>query len=127
MGDIGRAPSGQALAVPATPASAVDGPSGFDPSRYTDSTLVPNSIAALLGEIVRIADDYDLRDAIDDCGPTSIADSFIWRDCIEAAAAIATEARRAETVEQGSVHEGAGREAALPNPSQDTPSPPEDM
>lgn len=29
----GRDPSGQALAVPATPASAVDGPSGFDPSR----------------------------------------------------------------------------------------------
>jgi hypothetical protein len=29
----GRAPSGQALAVPATPANAVDGPSGFDPSR----------------------------------------------------------------------------------------------
>jgi hypothetical protein len=33
MGEFGRAPSGQALAVPATPASAVDGPSGFDPSR----------------------------------------------------------------------------------------------
>lgn len=29
----GRAPTGQALAVPATPANAVDGPSGFDPSR----------------------------------------------------------------------------------------------
>jgi hypothetical protein len=29
-------PSDQALAVPATPANAVDGPSGFDPSRIGD-------------------------------------------------------------------------------------------
>jgi hypothetical protein len=34
--DVGKGwarPSDQALAVPATPANAVDGPSGFDPSR----------------------------------------------------------------------------------------------
>ena len=32
-GKVGARPSEQALAVPATPAVAVDGPSGFDPSR----------------------------------------------------------------------------------------------
>lgn len=38
MADV-RAPSGQALAVPATPASAVDGPSGFDPSRIENTCM----------------------------------------------------------------------------------------
>jgi hypothetical protein len=33
-------PSDQALAVPATPANAVDGPSGFDPSRRDRRTTV---------------------------------------------------------------------------------------
>jgi hypothetical protein len=39
---VGARPSDQALAVPATPASAVDGPAGFDPSRIAEleSTLV---------------------------------------------------------------------------------------
>jgi hypothetical protein len=40
--DLGRAPSGQALAVPATPLR-VDGPSGFDPSREQIRREIINS------------------------------------------------------------------------------------
>ncbi len=47
-----------------------------------------NELRGLLADIARIANDYDLREAIDD-----IADSFIWRDLIEAADAIAMEAK----------------------------------
>jgi hypothetical protein len=55
MTDIGRAPSGQALAVPATPANAVDGPSGFDPSRITEAVQAVEGKA--LEPIIRKAAD----------------------------------------------------------------------
>lgn len=48
--DFGRAPSGQALAVPATPANAVDGPSGFDPSRKLGQCLWCEAPNVLLHE-----------------------------------------------------------------------------
>jgi len=46
-GESGRAPAGQALAVPATPANAVDGPSGFDPSRITGEKWIGGSLHQL--------------------------------------------------------------------------------
>lgn len=61
-------------------------PAGLQ-DRGASSTLVSPTIKGLLGEIVRIARDYDLRERIDE-HDDGIADSFIWRDCIDAAEAV---------------------------------------
>jgi hypothetical protein len=52
----GRDPSGQALAVSAAPAGAVDGPSGFDPSRmaYIDR-LHPSPTNPDWGDVEEVA------------------------------------------------------------------------
>jgi hypothetical protein len=188
MGDFGRAPSGQALAVPATPAGAVDGPSHFDPSRtpiHMRNGRVPERDVTwcgkkLLGQPDCGGDGIETFHVYGSNVRTTYDEPFVTcRHCLDAfetsyrrtfpdgpkpiatisadnprakeilgpetmarffgpggegaeayerfIAAIAAEAGTAETVEQGSVHEGAGREAALPKASQDTPSPPEDM
>jgi hypothetical protein len=61
-------------------------------------SLAPSTVEELLSEIWRIASDYELREAIE-ASPLgeAIFDSFMWRDCMDMAYAIAMETRRAET------------------------------
>jgi hypothetical protein len=102
--DLGASVPDQALAVPATPANAVDGPPGFDPSRIADLELALELALAWLsrfepGDSRAVSDEFVAMAAIlceartdhDECRQ-------IIRD------AIATEAQRAETTEIGSVH-----------------------
>lgn len=124
MDDTGAsAKADQALAVPVEPVARLD-PSGFDPSRYTDSLMVPDTFGGLLGEIARIANDYDLRERIEEYDD-AIADSFIWRDCIELANAIAMEARQGGdgATRLHAEHNSAGLNEASPNPSRQDTSP----
>lgn len=69
----------------------------YHPSIYTDSKMVPRTLHGLLGEIARIAQEWELRDDIEaKGGDNATYDSFMWRDCIELAGAIARGAKRAE-------------------------------
>lgn len=141
--ESGRDPSGQALAVPATPANAVDGPAGFDPSRvrvtaadYNGATWdgcpfshIPKWLesALRLGAVQVVADDrdYALWSVETSSGPqiAEPGDDIVCQDGHLGVqkdsylAAIATEARRAETLKDGSVHEGAGPKDIAQNQS----------
>jgi hypothetical protein len=120
-----RLDADQALAVPATPASAVDGPSGFDPSRIAKSLSdAQRRCVMVLGPEFKTPPR----------GHAYWASTMLYGDkltrfryvgsrlnkreyCLTTPGlavkhAIATEARRAETAKQGSVHEGAGRKAS---------------
>lgn len=126
----GRDPSGQALAVPATPADAVDGPSGFDPSRIdalsdsflrrdietvcsrVDPTQPEADTIRRFAELVRHGAKFIDISVRRDGREYHFEGDWLARlfrpTPDEWQSAIATEARRAETVQQGSVHEGAG-------------------
>lgn len=117
----------QAFAVPATPANAVDGPSGFDPSRVPTlygASAESYGVAVWVGRMQAmkshlriIADHLPCDTGMERWLHNQIraaqaeASGYI-RDCCplfgDALDAIATEARRAETEDTGSVHEGAG-------------------
>jgi hypothetical protein len=92
---MGASVPDQALAVPATPAKAVDGPSGFDPSRWhREQREFAKQIA---DEIVRDAGCFGLGGAAIHAG-AMIAAGRIWlRENPNAASA--GEAQRAETTE----------------------------
>jgi hypothetical protein len=108
---LGRAPSGQALAVPATPANAVDGPSGFDPSRcfaFGDETWP--GLAKLVeecGEVVQVVGKLmmthgspahwsgDLRaQLIEELGDLDAAIDFVAAHCLTPAEQEAVITRR---------------------------------
>lgn len=164
---MGASVPDQALAVPATPANAVDGPSGFDPSRimtelsalwfayataegghkdrdchfvveqyfsYGDEPYWTAYHAGYVDDGFGIGGRYGRHErrftsygaALSYCIDETLAmfrrhRRDLTTDTVERLTAIATEARRAETENTGSVHEGAGRETALPNTPSDTP------
>jgi hypothetical protein len=76
MGDFGRVgKADQALAVPATPANAVDGPSGFDPSRITE--LVATIEAKVLAPFIKKAAD-ELYCSVLDTAEDYFRDNLDW-------------------------------------------------
>lgn len=98
--DGGAPLAGQALAVPATPANAVDGPSGFDPSRMAeiafgrallaDKGFDPLAVWSLMTSPQRRAlrrmepsglyDSYKTSRQIGTNGSTLMALNDLWRD-----------------------------------------------
>jgi hypothetical protein len=127
--DSVRAPSGQALAVPVEPASGL-APSGFDPSRVEAFVTAVEAFPFISERLARGQqfncyesggndddDDDEDRSYYFGIGPVTDFAALLGfedkrkADLFESAfklAAIATEARRAETT-SGSVHEGAAR------------------
>lgn len=135
--DSGRVPSGQAL-VASDGAASVSTLSGFDPSRFKPSSYEgkPRHLskehrreleALLEAARTHIEGLAELRlrtlfDAFLSVSPINcswqhygLAELFIWE-----VAAIATEAQRAETVQQDSVHEGAGPKDIAQTPIRET-------
>jgi hypothetical protein len=86
---VGRVPDGTGLSQ-AEPSSTVSALTGFDPSRWTDSLMVPETFSGFLGQIARISSDYELREYVDGLAENP-GDGLIWRDCMEVANAIANE------------------------------------
>ena len=115
-GKVGARPSEQALAVPATPAVAVDGPSGFDPSRVLEGEILrPEScdaeVADMMERLSRLQTWLVLQCTSRRGDPDYLSAMRLVQDvrvliverCFNHAAQ-GTEARRAETL--GSVHDG---------------------